>query len=144
MFEAAHPNIVHVPYVVQRTPATQDDHQAVRTALQHDGTKITLFTVSKAQDPRKNTCQLLRVWPALLARFPHARLIVKNTSPQTDEHALASPGITFVDQPIPDAEMTALFAMSHILVSAHHAEGWGYNLADAMWLGKAAVGTNHS
>ncbi|MDX2019506.1 MAG: glycosyltransferase [Deltaproteobacteria bacterium] len=144
VFEAAHPQVMHVPYVVQRTHATADDHRAVRGALNHDAAQITLLTVSKAQDPRKNTCQLLRVWPALLAKFPQARLIVKNTSPQADEHAYASPGITFVDQPIPDPEMTALLAMSDIVVSAHHAEGWGYNLADAMWLGKTAVATNHS
>lgn len=144
VFEAAHANVVHVPYVVQRTAATNEDHHAVRSALQHDAAKITLLTVSKAQDPRKNTCQLLRVWPALVAKFPQARLIVKNTSPQAEEHALASPGITFLDQPIPDPEMTALLTMSDIMVSAHHAEGWGYNLADAMWLGKPAVGTNHS
>jgi glycosyltransferase involved in cell wall biosynthesis len=144
VFEAAHTNVVHIPYVVQRTPATSEDHAVVRSALHHDPRQITLLTVSKAQDPRKNTCQLLRVWPALVAKFPQARLIVKNTSPQAEEHALASPGITFLDQPIPDPEMTALLTMSDIMVSAHHAEGWGYNLADAMWLGKPAVGTNHS
>jgi|GEM_PF-3695463 len=144
IFEAAHPNVFRIPYVVQRTPATEEDHRAVQVALEYDPKQITLLTVSKAQDPRKNTCQILRVWPTLLAKFPQARLIVKNTQPQRDEHALISRGVTFLDQPIPDPEMTALLGMANIMVSAHHAEGWGYNLADAMWLGRTAVGTNHS
>ncbi|MCG5051927.1 MAG: glycosyltransferase [Myxococcales bacterium] len=144
VFARHHAQVWKVPHVAARPPVSRDTATVVRQALGHDPAQLTLLAISKPADPRKNTAQILRVFPRVRAQLPNVRLIVKNLRPEPLERALASPGVTFVEQAIPDPEMTALLQMASVLVSAHHAEGWGFNVSDAMSLGVPVVATAYS
>jgi glycosyltransferase involved in cell wall biosynthesis len=60
------------------------------------------------------------------------------------EHELASVGGVSIDDDLTPGEMGALVAMSDIYVSLHRSEGFGLGMAEAMYFGKAVIGTAYS
>ncbi|HEY5272097.1 MAG TPA: glycosyltransferase family 4 protein [Acidimicrobiales bacterium] len=71
-----------------------------------------------------------------LHNYPEARHFL--------EHDLASVGGVFIDDDLTPGEMGALVAMSDIYVSLHRSEGFGLGMAEAMYFGKAVIGTAYS
>jgi glycosyltransferase involved in cell wall biosynthesis len=71
-----------------------------------------------------------------LHNYPEARHFL--------ELELASVGGVIIDDDLTPGEMGALIAMSDIYVSLHRSEGFGLGMAEAMYFGKAVIGTAYS
>jgi glycosyltransferase involved in cell wall biosynthesis len=71
-----------------------------------------------------------------LQHYPEARLFL--------ERELASVGGMIINDDLTPGEMGALVAMSDIYVSLHRSEGFGLGMAEAMYFGKAVIGTGYS
>ena len=54
------------------------------------------------------------------------------------------PRIHLIEGTLPRVEMNGLLAASDAFVSLHRSEGFGFGLAEAMFLGKPAIGTDYS
>src|ERR1700722_13338190 len=71
-----------------------------------------------------------------LHNYPEARHFL--------ELELASVGGLIIDDDLTPGEVGALIAMSDIYVSLHRSEGFGLGMAEAMYFGKAVIGTAYS
>lgn len=99
---------------------------------------------------RKNPTGAIR---AFRAAFPQGtedvRLRIKARGMGSDEsrrelHALAQsdPRIDVIDKLLSRAEMTALMEESHVFISLHRSEGFGFGCAEALAQGKIVVATD--
>ncbi|MBW1783553.1 MAG: glycosyltransferase family 4 protein [Deltaproteobacteria bacterium] len=142
-FETCHDRVRHVPHVVRREKAFSDaDLKAVQSRIRHDSRAVYFLNISKVSDKRKNVHQLLAAFSAVRREMPEARLIIKNydgTAYGTEEDS-----VIFVNRFLTPQEINALYYLSDIYVSAHHAEGWGLTMSDAMLFQKPVIGTAYS
>jgi len=101
--------------------------------------------------PRKNPSSVLKAYRLAVERYGlSAGLVVKMNNPQDEEierlreEAGGLPNVRILDRVLTRAEANALLACADGYVSLHRAEGFGLPLAEAMELGKPAIGTNWS
>ena len=103
------------------------------------------YTVIDSVNPRKNLPGLLE---AFVRAFPGRgeekgpRLVVKQYRKAVDLSAI--PGVIGIDDDLDDEHMAALHAVCDTFVSAHHAEGWGMALSEAMSFGNPVLATGYS
>lgn len=104
---------------------------------------------------RKNPMAVLEAFKILLAERPSAniRLIMKtnhsnaNPDPRTrllHELETFRDQVVLLDYTMKDTEIKALHSCCDAFVSLHRSEGFGMGLAEAMFFGKAVIGTNYS
>ncbi|MGH9343927.1 MAG: glycosyltransferase, partial [Terriglobia bacterium] len=94
-------------------------------------------------DKRKNAKCLSRVFETLSIDLPNARLIIKSSGDDIPPEREPS-NITYVSKHISEGQMNALFRISDAYVSAHHSEGWGLPMSDAMLFGIPVIATAYS
>ena len=143
VFRNYHPNVVYIPYVVERNIAcSQADRDFVRRAIDYQTDCVYYLSITKAWDKRKNLAGLLRAFCSYARAMPKARLIVLLQS---------NPGrwrphdqVTVLPGPYNDAKINALYEVADVYVSPHHAEGWGLTISDAMLFGKPTLATGYS
>ena len=146
LFSRVHSRVAWVPHVVQRDPGFDPDDVAFwDSILPTDVNALNFLTIARHDDLRKGLGLLESAFRSVLPRMPEARLIIKD-----------QPGVGFrtgvhVDGPVVRLvgnvtfkQINALYARTHVYVSAHCAEGWGLPLSDAMLLGKPVVATAYS
>lgn len=104
---------------------------------------------------RKNPFAALEAFRRMLARGParDVRFVVKLNSSRAkpldrerflDFLAPFGDSVVLLDRTLPDAEVKALHLCADAFVSLHRAEGYGFGLAEAMFLGKPVVATGYS
>ena len=104
---------------------------------------------------RKNPFAALEAFRRLRARGParDVRFVVKLNSARArpadrqrflDFVAPFGDSVVLLDCTLPDAEVKALHMCADAFVSLHRAEGYGFGLAEAMFLGKPVVATGYS
>ncbi|MDL2271773.1 glycosyltransferase [Desulfovibrio sp. OttesenSCG-928-I05] len=136
-----------LPHVVERTRPGRD---ALTWAMERIGKQAGesthyFYTVIDSINPRKNLEGLLN---AFITAFPEggaqraARLVIKQYRQPLDVSAFGH--IIAVDETLDDERMAALHAVCDTFVSAHHAEGWGMGLSEAMSFGKLVLATGYS
>jgi hypothetical protein len=94
---------------------------------------------------------------AFARAFPHggsgeASLIVKSLNHDHDPAAherlraavATSPGVHLIEERLSKQDRDGLLASADCYVSLHRAEGFGYTLAESMWLGKPVIATGYS
>ncbi len=131
-FQRHHPCVQIVPYVLDRPPfVSEADRFRIRNILDYDERCIYYLTITKLWDKRKNAELLIDVFSDLGPSMPDARLVVKashgDKSLRSDD-----PRIKVLCGNLEGPLVSALYECCHVYVSAHHSEGWGLTLADAL------------
>ncbi|MEA9580414.1 glycosyltransferase [Xanthomonas nasturtii] len=104
---------------------------------------VYFLALGPLDEPRKNIQELVQTFVRVSASMPNARLIVKSSwsdAPQWGSH----PQVIFLPLRMPFEYVSALYELSTVYVSAHHAEGWGLAISDAMLFEKPVIATNYS
>jgi glycosyltransferase involved in cell wall biosynthesis len=99
-----------------------------------------LLTVTKLWDKRKNTSTLIRIVGELSSTLPESRLVVK-ADPEDRLPPKGPENVIFVRELLTDGQMNALLSTADVYVSAHHSEGWGLPLSDAMSFNLPVIAT---
>ncbi len=144
VFERYHPRVHVVPYAVDRDLRCSDlDRAAVRQMVNFNPARIYYLTVTKVWDKRKNVQFLIDAFERLAGDMPNARLIVKAGMGEERPH-ISDERITMVNANLTDRQVAALYECADVYVSAHHSEGWGLTMADALLFGKPTIATGYS
>jgi glycosyltransferase involved in cell wall biosynthesis len=101
---------------------------------------------------RKNPIAVVHAFRRAFEPGSGAVLILKAMNPghDPDGHARLGeaiadhPDIHMIEERLPAAQRDGLMVAADCYVSLHRAEGFGYTLAEAMWLGKPVIGTGYS
>ncbi|HET9102352.1 MAG TPA: glycosyltransferase [Solirubrobacteraceae bacterium] len=101
---------------------------------------------------RKNPLAVIDAFSRAFAPGAGASLIVKTLNhdrvPEAHERlrtaAAAHPDVHLFEQRLAASERDGLMGAADCYVSLHRAEGFGYTMAEAMWLGKPVIGTGYS
>jgi glycosyltransferase involved in cell wall biosynthesis len=143
-FERYHPRVHVVPYVLDTPVAFSDaERSAVRQMIGYDERRVYYLTITKVWDKRKNVQLLIDAFENLAGQMPDARLIVKACD--GDRAAgISDPRITVIKADLPDSLIAALYECTNVYVSAHHAEGWGFTIADALQFQIPTIATGYS
>jgi glycosyltransferase involved in cell wall biosynthesis len=143
-FARHHPRVFQVPWVVDRDMACAErDLDRARQAIGYDADHVYFLSISKLWDRRKNAHGLVEAFVRQSARMPRARLIVKASGVDAAP-PVNHPQIVWLFGAPSDAEINALYHLSHIYVSPHSGEGWGLTMSDAMLFGKPVIATGYS
>lgn len=140
----AFPDAAVVPHVVERhriSPADLKEARALLGSFSSDD--FLFFSIIDAINPRKNIKDLLFAFSRLRGetRRP-VRLVLKQYRASMDFSGI--PGVYSVEGELAPGVLRALHSLCHAYVSAHHAEGWGLGLSEAMAYGKPAIATGYS
>ena len=142
------PHVKHcrvLPHLVRRISPSAEDLQWAGTLLaeSREAGAFVFLSVMDAVNPRKNLRGLLTAFSLLRnsARRP-VRLLLKQYREKMPFDEM--PGVISVTEDAGSGRMAALCALCGAYVSAHHAEGWGLGMSEAMAYGKPVIATGYS
>ena len=135
---------VHVvPHIVKRLLVTSADMAFANTYMPTNTGQTFFFCIVDAINPRKNLASLLRCFSQLYLRYgKKVVLVLKQYRKAVDVSGL--PQVVSISDHLTQGQIGALHVASNAYVSAHHAEGWGLGLAQAMAYGKPVIATGYS
>lgn len=140
---ARFPHAKLLPHVARRVSPSEGDLRFARETLKKQPGEFIFFSVIDAVNPRKNARGLLSAFARLRALSgPSVRLVLKQYRAYIDYSSL--PGVSSIEGDLSEGQMAALHVLSDAYVSAHHAEGWGLGLSQAMAYGKPVIATGYS
>jgi glycosyltransferase involved in cell wall biosynthesis len=145
VFRRHHPNVQLIPHIIDRDiSCPAEDLAFVMRMIDWDPSCRYFLSIASRVDRRKNIDAVIRVFHDLGALMPRARLVVR-----VDDEAKVLPSfgdkrIVALSSSLSDSAINGLYLLSDAYVSAHHAEGWGFTLSDAMVFEKPVVGTGYS
>jgi glycosyltransferase involved in cell wall biosynthesis len=143
VFAKHHGNVWCMPYVVERDmTSTVSDHHFIKNAIHYETGCTYYLTIARLWDKRKNVEALVEAFKTVRSLVPHARLVIKAVP--NDPQPLPCDGVTYLLREFTERQINALYDVCDIYVSAHHAEGWGLTLSDAMLARKPVVATGYS
>jgi glycosyltransferase involved in cell wall biosynthesis len=143
-FERYHPRVHVVPYVLHPPARFSDVEQsAIRQMIKYDERCVYYLTITKVWDRRKNVQFLIDAFERLADQMPRARLIIK-ASEHDHPARISDPRVVLVSASLPDSWVAALHECADVYVSAHHSEGWGLAIADALNFQKPTIATGYS
>ena len=141
-----------LPHIVERhRPGSDALNWAMARIGKQPGESVHYFyTVIDAINPRKNLEGLLHAFtlafPSNGTRTDRARkevrLVLKQYRSPRDVGMFKN--VVSIDESLSDEHMAALHAVCDTFVSAHHAEGWGMALSEAMSFGRMVIATGYS
>lgn len=136
-------NVSVLPHVVRRMPISADDMAFARSAIRAESDAFRFFSIVDAINPRKNIETLLGAFAFVRKRAKRpVQLVLKQYRCNFDLQAVD--GVVNVEGDLSPGQMGALHVLSDAYVSAHHAEGWGLGLSEAMAYGKPVIATGYS
>jgi GT2 family glycosyltransferase/glycosyltransferase involved in cell wall biosynthesis len=151
--EAAAPSGVLVrtiPHVVEAQSPIPDYQRSDFGIPDQAFAFLCIFDASSAFE-RKNPIAVLEAFSEAFKNDPAAFLVMKYHSSNGDKAKVAAmrrkyaaSNILFLDLLMPPKQVAALKQLTDCLVSAHRAEGFGLNIAEAMVLGKPVIATQYS
>jgi glycosyltransferase involved in cell wall biosynthesis len=138
------------PIPVVRMPYGIDLPEPRAAALNRPFQFLTMFD-TQSVIKRKNPEAVLESFQRALSRMPGARLVLKINNgglcPQKVaelRQRCADLPVSFLDGVLSREEITDLLAAADCFVSLHRSEGFGFGIAEAMWLGKPVIVTAYS
>lgn len=139
-----HPNVVVVPYVIERdTAISTEARTGVARMIGYDPELVYFLMIAPLEEPRKNIPMLVETFKRVCGDMPNARLVIKASTSDLPSWA-SHPQIIFLPLQMPFDYVSALHELSTVYISAHHAEGWGLTISDAMLFGKPVIATGYS
>jgi len=143
-FEKFHPNVHYIPHVIERDTRFSRQHlELVAQLIEYDPECTYFLAVALQANLRKNVGALVRAFQTVQPQIPKSKLILK-TAYIEKQAWTPSPGLISLSDPISGTRLNALYHLATAYVSAHHAEGWGLTLSDAMIFGKPVIATGYS
>jgi glycosyltransferase involved in cell wall biosynthesis len=138
------PEVAIVPHVVQRSKTTVEELEYARRLIgEVEAGEFLFFSIIDAVNPRKNIRDLLFAFSQVRSQTRRkARLILKQYRAVMDFSSI--PGVSSITEDLPAGSMHALHMLCHAYVSAHHIEGWGLGMSEAMAYGKPVIATGYS
>ncbi|MDR1659988.1 MAG: glycosyltransferase [Desulfovibrio sp.] len=134
-----------LPHLVRKTAPAEEDFGWAGTLLaeSRESGAFVFLSVVDAVNPRKNLRGLLTAFSLLRkgARRP-VRLLLKQYRAKMSFDGM--PDVISVAEDVSPGRMAALHVLCGAYVSAHHAEGWGLGMSEAMAYGKPVVATGYS
>ncbi|MDR3175445.1 MAG: glycosyltransferase [Desulfovibrio sp.] len=142
-FARWYPKTRVLPHVVRRVKTSREDMEFAAGALRAREKAFRFFSIIDSINPRKNISALLAAFASL--RAVAARpvfLVLKQYRSSFDLSRV--PGVICIDGELSAGRMAALHILCDAYVSAHHSEGWGLGLSQAMAYGKPVLATGWS
>ena len=96
---------------------------------------------------RKNPVALIEAFRREFGDSEDAMLVLKQAngkSARVDEAAAGAPNVRVIDADFDDREIASFHQVLDCFVSPHRSEGFGFNLAESMSLGKPVIATAYS
>ena len=136
-----------IPHVVDDLPAGDAEHSEDYAVF----TFLYIFDLASAFD-RKNPLALVRAFRRAFGNRQDVQLILKYHHCEFDSPATAllervtkaSPNIRTINQTLPEEQVYSLLRSCDCFVSPHRSEGFGLNIAAAMYYGKPVIATGYS
>jgi len=136
-----------IPHVVDELPAPDAVQPDGRGAFQF----LYIFDIASTFE-RKNPLALVRAFRKAFGNRQDVQLILKYHHSEFDAPAAAllervtkaSPNIRTMSQTLPEEQVYSLLRSCDCFVSPHRSEGFGLNLAAAMYYGKPVIATGYS
>ena len=121
-------------------------------ALPEDAFLFLVMYDMRSYQARKNPDAAIAAFERAFADGKQAALVVKINNGQAfpgdlarlQERMKGNPGIRLIDQRLTRQQVYDLESVCDAFLSLHRSEGFGLGLAESMFLGKPAVGTNWS
>ncbi len=143
-FERYHRNVHRIPHVIERnTGFSPADLALVRRGINYDPACRYFLVIALQARPRKNIATLVRAFRAVHSRMPNTKLLVK-VGDAGDVSWGSGAGVINLPGRMNRSQINALYSLASAYVSAHHAEGWGLTLSDAMLFEKPVIATGYS
>ncbi|MBD0256602.1 MAG: glycosyltransferase [Cytophagales bacterium] len=140
-----HRQVIRIPHVIERDVACSEaDRAFIRRLIGHQPQNVYFLSISAVGDTRKNTNELVECFLGVSDAMPGARLVIKSTRPNDPDAVADHPQVIYLKGVYTASQLNALYELTDVYVSPHHAEGWGYTLSDAMLFGKPVIGTRYS
>lgn len=141
--------VVSIPQPVSLPSAVRDDGFSGPLP---DGFRILFAFDYLSVFARKNPLGLVEAFARAFAPGSGASLIIKALNPEHDRRAhqrllaaaAAHPDVHLLTERLSAPERSGLMNAADCYVSLHRAEGFGYTLAESMWLGKPVIATGYS
>jgi glycosyltransferase involved in cell wall biosynthesis len=136
-----------IPHVVDDLPPSDT------TQSRDDGAFAFLYIFDIASTfERKNPLALVRAFRKAFGSRQDVQLILKYHHSEFDAPAVAllervaktAPNIRTINQTLPEEEVYGLLRSCDCFVSPHRSEGFGLNIAAAMYYGKPVIATGYS
>jgi glycosyltransferase involved in cell wall biosynthesis len=136
-----------IPHVVDALPAADTVHSDGRGAF----TFLYIFDIASTFE-RKNPLALVRAFRKAFGNRQDVQLILKYHHSESDSPATAllervaktAPNIRTINQTLPEEQVYALLRSCDCFVSPHRSEGFGLNIAAAMYYSKPVIATGYS
>ncbi|HEX3745600.1 MAG TPA: glycosyltransferase family 4 protein [Bryobacteraceae bacterium] len=136
-----------IPHVVDGLPLPDSVQSNRRDVFQF----LYIFDLASTFE-RKNPLALVRAFRKAFGDRQDVQLILKYHHAEFDAPAVAllervvqaTPNIRTLNQTLPEEEVYALLRSSDCFVSPHRSEGFGLNIAAAMYYGKPVIATGYS
>lgn len=139
-----HPRVYVVPPLVRRSRLVSPFvMRRMRRSIDFQSHKFYFLSIGRVADRRKNIPFLIGAFEEATRDLPMCKLVVK-ADPRDNPSNLDASRVKVLRASLSYAEITALYKLSHIYISAHHSEAWGLTLSDAMVLGVPTIGTGYS
>lgn len=132
-----------LPHVVRRQPVSPGDLAFASEALAPAAGSALFLAVLDAANPRKNLEGLLGAF-TLAGKMSRRSLCLVIKQYRRELDLSAFPGVISLSGELTAGRMAALYRLCDACVSAHHAEGWGLSLSEAMACGKPVIATGWS
>ncbi len=138
--------------IPQPVSLAEDAGEAAPPAGLPDGFKFLFAFDYLSVFERKNPLATIDAFTRAFEPGSGPSLIVKTLNDQFDPSAhervraaaAGHPDVHMLDRRLPRSERDGLMNAADCYVSLHRAEGFGYTLAESMWLGKPVIATRYS
>jgi len=138
-----HPRAYRIPHTIERLRFNRDiDDEIVRRLICFDPQNYYFLWMGTLV-PRKNLAGLVGLFETTASSMPNARLIIKGL-PKDPILRSQDSRVIYLPLALSESQINALYKAADVYVSAHHSEGWGLTLSDAMLFGKPVVATGYS
>jgi len=139
-----HPCVFRVPHTIERECLNHDiENEIIRRLICFDEQNYYFLSIGRTLGSRKNLSALVRVFETTGSSMPDARLVIKGL-PKDPILQSKDPRVIYLPLGLSETQINALYKAVDVYVSAHHSEGWGLTLSDAMLFGKPVVATGYS
>ena len=142
IFRAHHRNVRVIPHIIARSERiTEDDEVFMQEKLDIDPRCRCYLVIGSMHDKRKNMAFVIDQFQSALGEFGDAVLIVKGIP---SDPPLTLPSTIHIREVLSEGQLTYLYKRASVCISAHHSEGWGLTISDAIACGVPVIATGYS
>jgi glycosyltransferase involved in cell wall biosynthesis len=139
-----HPRVFRIPHTMERDQSSHAlDEVIIRRLICFDPHYYYVLAIASSCILRKNLKGLVNAFEAVSSAMPDARLIIKGAI-EDPIFQSQNPRILYLPMTLSESQINVLYKVADVYVSAHHSEGWGLTLSDAILFGKPVVATGYS